>query len=293
MAYQLWTSSITGHRRVGTRFSDVRELFESGITAKSIFEPLKSCPVSENVFPVEETMRMRDFDVLGVVKAKNSPVIGYVLRTDLKTGKIEDHLRIITPEILISESAPIAELFSVLSESNFVFVLNKINVEGIVTQADLNKPPVRIYLFGLISLLEMHMGFWIRNHYVEDSWQNEITENRMEIAKDVFSKRKERNQGIDLFECLQFCDKITLLMKSNELRTKLSIESRNKGESILSRAEHLRNSLAHSQEEISQGMDWKNIFDTVLWIEKLISNSDQIIEKSALESAESFSDNLL
>lgn len=292
MAYQLWTSPITGYRRTGTRLSDVRALFESGITTKAIFEPLKSCPADQDVVPIAETMRMRDFDVLGILESKEGPVIGYVLRSDLISGKVKDHIKIITPEILVAESAPIAELFQLLCENKFLFVLNRTKVEGIVTQADLNKPSVRVYLFGLISLLEMHMGFWVRNHY-NDSWENEISDKRLDDAKALFEKRKEKNQAIDLFECLQFCDKRDLLLKPKELRDKLSIESKSKGKSILEQAEQLRNSLAHSQQDISQGVGWNAIFDAVSWLEEFLTSSDQSIEESAKEASEGFDDNLL
>ena len=160
MGYQLWTSPITGYRRTGTRLSDVRTLFEAGITTRAIFEPLKSCRANDDVIPVIEIMRQRDFDVLGVLESKNTPIKGYVLRSDLTTGKVRDYIKIIAPNILIAESAPIADLFRLLQQNSFLFVLNKTKIEGIVTQADLNKPPVRVYIFGLISLLEMHMGFW-------------------------------------------------------------------------------------------------------------------------------------
>lgn len=293
MAYQLWTSPITGYRRTGTRFADVRKLFEDGITVKAIFEPLKSCPANERVFLIEEAMRTWDFDVLGVREGENSPVIGYVLRSDLKTGFVRDHLRKITPEMLITESTPIAELISLLPQKSFLFVLNKTKVEGIVTQADLNKPPVRIYLFGLISLLEMHIGYWVRNQYEEDTWQSVLSQTRINKAQQLFDERKKRNQEIDLFDCLQFCDKSSLLLKNEVLRHNFSIQSIQQGKNVLESAEGLRNSLAHSQEDISQEMNWSVISDSVVWIENFISTSDNLIENFASESSEGFNDNLM
>ncbi len=112
MAYQLWSSPTTGYRRTGTRLAEVRGLFSTGITVESIFEPLKSCPADEDCSQIKETMRMRDFDVLGVLEEKDGPVIGFVNRTDLKSGVVRDFLREITPEKLISESTPIVELFT-------------------------------------------------------------------------------------------------------------------------------------------------------------------------------------
>ncbi len=170
--------------------------------------------------------------------------------------------------------------------------MDKTKVEGIVTQADLNKPPVRIYLFGLISLIEMHLSFWIRNKYREDSWQNGISEGRIKKANDLLKLRKEKNQEIDLFECLQFCDKSTLLLKNSDLRNMFNIESRSKGEKVLNRVERLRDSLAHSQENISKDMSWKKVFNTVFWIEDFLTTSDRSIEQLAAVSSEEFDDQL-
>lgn len=46
MAQELWTSSQTGYTRIGTRLSDIRAIFEFGITANLIFEPIKYCSVN-------------------------------------------------------------------------------------------------------------------------------------------------------------------------------------------------------------------------------------------------------
>lgn len=65
------------------------------------------------------------------------------------------------------------------------FVLVGPNVRRIVSRADLNKPPVPVYLFGLISLLEMHLGFWIRDGYGEEGWQKKPTDGRLTAAKNL------------------------------------------------------------------------------------------------------------
>ena len=46
-------------------------------------------------------------------------------------------------------------------DKEFIYVLKGGSIEGIVTRADINKPIVRIYLFGLISLCELHLNYWI------------------------------------------------------------------------------------------------------------------------------------
>lgn len=292
MGYQLWTSPVTGYRRIGTRFSDVRSLFDTGITAVSIFEPLKSCPADATAIEMKELLLKRDFDVAGVMETKDGPVVGYVLRSDLESGNVSEHKKKIEPELLISDSAPIPDLFSLLRNQSYLFVLNKTKIEGIVTRADLNKPPVRIYLFGIVSLLEMHLGFWVKKHYQNESWKNHISKRRLIAAKKLYKDRKRRNQDIGLFECLQIADKRDLFLKIEELRNTFSISSKRTGKEILKQAEDLRNSLAHSQIDISIGLGWDNLFKTIVWIELFITRSDSEIERQAQTQSNEYDEEL-
>lgn len=54
---------------------------------------------------------------------------------------------------------------------------------------------------------------------------------------------------------------------------------------MLKRAEGLRNHLAHSQDDLAAETSWKEIAGTVLKIEQLLRNSDEIVEKDALTAS--------
>ena len=142
MAHELWTSPTTGYRRLGTKLSEVRALFESGITVRAILEPLKCCPIFAAAPEMRNLLKKRDFDVAGVKENENEPVTGYVERSSLEYGEVRDHLLTFGPGTLISESTPLADLFKVFQDQEHIFVLTSTVVSGIVTRADLNKPPV-------------------------------------------------------------------------------------------------------------------------------------------------------
>lgn len=292
MADQLWASPITGHRRVGTRQSEIRALFESGITVRAIVESLKSCPTFATASEIEPLLAARDFDLAGVKETEYGDVIGYIERLSLLEGKVRDRLVAFDVDILIADSTPLADLFTILRSRDHVFVLVATKVSGIVTRADLNKPAVRVYLFGLISLLEMHMNFWIHSHYGEDNWQQHLSPTRLEMAQTLYEERAQRNQEIDLFSCTQFADKRDLLLRQEELRQVLNIGNRSRGETFFKRSEDLRNTLAHSQQDLTEGSNWESIIDTVEWLERLLKLSDAIIEKEAAINADRFSENL-
>jgi hypothetical protein len=156
---------------------------------RSLYEPLTS------------------FDVAGVCSGAQQAVVGFVRRERLTRGVVKDHVEAITHDVLIAESTPLADLFGVLASKESAFVLTGNRVSGIVTRADLNKPVARIYLFGLISLLEMHLTFWIDRYYPEDSWRDHVNERRMESALVHQEERRKSNDVMPLLQCLQFADK--------------------------------------------------------------------------------------
>jgi hypothetical protein len=212
MKYRLWKSP-DGYRHTGTRLRELRNLFETGITARAILEPLLSCHSEANAIEVAKILLDKDFDVAGVQESPDGHVIGFVFRDSLKDGIVRNHLNKMTAECLISDSTPLASLLSIFKTKEYVFVLMGRHVEGIITRADLNKPPVRVYLFGLISLLEMHLTYWIKRAYpTNEDWKGKLSDNRLKKAGKLLSNRQSQNLETDLVDCLQFCDKRELIV---------------------------------------------------------------------------------
>lgn len=235
MAYQLWTSPVTGYRRTRTRLQELRHLFEDGITAQAILEPLQSCPSEANAVEIAQLLNNRDWDVAGVQEESGGEVIGFVFRDSLKTGIVRSHLQKMTSEHLISDSTPLANLLSIFRARERAFVLVGQNVGGIITSADLQKPPVRIYLFGLISLLEMHLTYWITISYPNDSWRESLSGPRLAKAEKLLADRQSRRQQTELVDCLQFCDKRDLILVRNDLLNSLGLGQRTQHGVFLSR----------------------------------------------------------
>jgi hypothetical protein len=239
-----------------------------------------------------DILQIRDFDVAGVQLQKNGPVVGFVKRKDLQHGVIRDHLKSFTEKHLIADSTPLAGIFSVLKSRESVFVLIGPEVKGIVTRADLNKPSVRIYLFGLISLLEMHLTFWIRDSYPEDAWREKLSPGRVKQAEKIQNLRKSRNQGTSLVDCLQFCDKQNLALSCENFCENLEMENHDESFAFLSKAEDLRNLLAHSQQDIIEGSSWEELFQLVKWIEYFVHRSDDIVDRNAIKASNNYKDGL-
>ena len=282
MGYQLWTSTLTGYRRTGTRFKSIKQLFTEYVTAKCIYEPLLSCPGSSISSDAKEALHKRDFDVAGVKETKDGPVIGYVKADEIADGEFSKYVRKIEHGLLISDSTPIADILIVLDTNDFAFVISGNQVTGIITKADINKPPVRIYIFGVISLFEMHLNLWITQFFQDNSWKSQIPEERIRIANNIYEQRKGNNQELTLLECLQLCDKRDLLLNSEGFLNAFGF-SKNSFKTLSSRAERIRNELAHSQNSIIANMDWNKFIDTISKTESFLIKSDTEVEKKASE----------
>ncbi|MGR3177197.1 MAG: CBS domain-containing protein [Candidatus Anammoxibacter sp.] len=271
---QLGVSPVTGYRRKGTRFSSLKKIFIDDVTVESIFEPLHCYLANSIAEHAKKTLKSKGFDVAGVKKTESGEVIGYVVTDELANGELRNYVKGIDLELLISDSTPIADIFTVLTNRDFAFVLYGKNITGIITKADINKPPVRIYLFGMISLFEMHLNSWINDFYPDNTWERKITDDkRRTCARDNFEKRKGNNQDLSFVECLQLCDKREILKESDDFIKKIDIPKKCFN-TFAKRVEKIRNNLAHSQNSIIGDIKWDVFVETLSHLENFLKKSD-------------------
>jgi len=122
-------------------------------------------------------MEERDFDVLPLGDEEGT-ITGYVERESLGNRHCADYKRSFFPSEVVTDSTPLEALFKILWDSPRVFVLENNSITGIITRADLQKAPVRILLFGLVTLLEIQVLHLIRDYYLDDSWQGSLSPGR-------------------------------------------------------------------------------------------------------------------
>ena len=265
--------------------SELRALIDSGITLAAIFEPLQSALADADAVSIRDVMSVRDFDVAGVIEDQNGPVVGVVEKAALVAGTVREHAALISVESLASDSTPLSAAFSALKARSRLFVLVGARVSGIATRTDLNKPPVRIYLFGLVSLLEMHLTFWVRTEFTNDDWQRHVSIGRLKCAQKVQSERQAAGQGSELLDCLQLSDKRDLLLRCSERCEALQLPGKKPSTRLFKRAEALRNLLAHGQHDLIDGSSWDELFDLVEWLERFLRASDEHLEQFAAAQA--------
>lgn len=256
-------------------FMNLRSIYEKDITINYISEKLIVCKPEDDALKTRKILEESDLDIIGV--EDKDVVIGYINRDKMGAGLCQDYIELFKPFDLVSDSTPLIDLFQIFKKNSRVFVLNRNRVIGIITLADLQKPPITMLLFGLISILETNMLNIIRLHYPNNAWEKHISIGRASKAKELYELRLQRNEALDLADCLQLSDKIDLIIKDKDLRERMGYKSKKELEKLLKPIEYLRNRLAHSQ-DIVNGTSWKEIFEIIESIEQLLIKSENIIK---------------
>jgi predicted transcriptional regulator len=236
-------------KQLKSSIAELRRTFDEVFSVRHVTENLASFDAERDVDSVRGFMEEKEFDVVGV--RISGYVSGYVERVDLSNGVLRNHLLTFSEPECINESEPLLRLLEGLKRSRRLFVSRQGRVYGIVTKGDLEKGPVRMWLFCVISLLEMQLLRLIREFYPDDGWRDCLETDRFGKVEGNFIDLRRRNEHVDLADCLQFCDKREIVLGTPELRDVLQFVSKTAGGKLLKRLEDLRNDLAHAQSVIT------------------------------------------
>jgi hypothetical protein len=150
-----------------------------------------------------------DFDQFPV--KQGDATVGILIRQDHDMGEIvRDAMQPLREGLIVSADTPITSLIPQLRESHYRLVLRGGHIDGLVTQSDLLKLPVRIVVFALITHLEQVMADLISVRWGDESWFGKLSEGRQ--ATIIEKETELRSQGMNLpkIELTEFCDKADL-----------------------------------------------------------------------------------
>ncbi len=234
--------------------SSVRRFFHSGFSVEDIAQSLISYDAARPAPQVKASMALNDLRVAGM--RFDGYVVGYVFRDELGEGRCLEYLRAIEDARLLDHEVPLHEALVRLAELEFVFVRTLGEVGGIITRSDLGKPPVRMWVFGLLTVLESAFARHIRRRFPDEGWRSHLSSNRQRRAEHLQTERRRRKETADVVDCLQFADKAQILFKNPGAREELGIRSWSAGKQLIKELERLRNSLAHAQDIVGS---WETI----------------------------------
>jgi hypothetical protein len=220
--------------------------FSKSLSAVDLAEPL--CSLDENQ-PAElgaELLRKRGIAVLGV--RRDGLVRGWVGPDNLTRGSLGENLREFRRDEVLDESASLALVLGVFATADQAFIEWRGEVTGVITRRDLQKPPLRMWLFGAITVFDTNLTWAVEELYPTDSWQAHITPGRLEKAVALRGERERRGSECRLVDCLQLKDKADILVSDPACLALLGLASRREADRLTRDVEKLRNHLAHAQE---------------------------------------------
>jgi len=232
---------------------DLESLFERQITVASIAEPLLSFDGGSLTHHVRQLMEDKNFDIVGV--RHDGTVDAYVEKTKLAEGILTDHAVRLALDDVVPQITALYDAFELLKKREWFMVSVFGRSSGIVTRGDLQKTPVCMWLFGLVSLLELHGIRVIREFYKDDSWTDALPPDHLKAAEKYRRKHHDRNEALDLVEYISLADILTVLHTGTRTSQMFILTPPSNPAEITNRIKTLRDNIAHGHDITSNGID--------------------------------------
>jgi len=177
---------------------------------------LETCDVDAEIGDVLSDPRTQSFDCLPV--RANGVIVGCVWRSAGLVGAAREHMQPITEGLLVSADLPLTQFIPMIADAPQRLVLDGASICGIVTWSDLQKLPVRLFVFTLITYLEIIMAQTILTRFTsEEEWFQLIAQWRRQHIEETRRALQRKNLEPPLIELTSFADKRVILTKRFEL----------------------------------------------------------------------------
>lgn len=208
--------------------------------------------IKDQVF---EKMQENKFDVLPVREADGTFKKYYITKEWGNFGVNDIKMYEIKPKDCIDHVTIIKDAVKafVKADRNFFFLKNKKEVVGLVTTGNLNSKHVYVYLYNLISQLEIGLGRMINKAGINDHELIKIFEENNRSVKPNTRYRREIKKNMDhkFIECAYLGDMAWIIRKKN-LHRKIRITGKD-FDSTIKHINKLRNIVAHPVNSLIKG----------------------------------------
>lgn len=173
---------------------------------------------------------------------------------------------------VFSPDRPLFEAFPHIAQKRRVFIGTTTKISHIATRSDLDKIPVRLGLFGLISVLESVLREIVRSSIPQ--WEESLSAERLEAAGKLYQLKTARSEEIDMVQCLQLGDLGSIFSKNQRFKRFGATLSRKVYDDRIRNTGKLRDALAHSQDILP--FDWQEIAEMIGFIRDILENEQPI-----------------
>jgi hypothetical protein len=145
--------------------------------------------------------------------------------------------------LLVSSDLSLADGIARLKRQQFYFVLQRDQLHGIVTRADLQRPAVSMIALSLILASEAAMKEII-SQSMGSSWEEALRPAARAEVENVYHVRKRNNTEVTKLDCLMIHDLLALLLKCPAVLEQLDF-TKSRFSKWKERLRLLRDALAH------------------------------------------------
>ncbi len=174
--------------------------------------------------------------------------------TSVHGSSVNYLIRKFTSSQVVAAEQGLPDMAQVLLRHRSCFVESLGQVNGVITRTDMQKPVVRMWLFGMVTLFELLWSERIQQIFPGESWLKLLSAGRLAKALELQEERARRGRNPKLLDCLQLSDKGQLLAEDSLLLEIMGAKSGKQWRKVVQSMEVLRNNLAHNQDIISE--DW-------------------------------------
>jgi CBS domain-containing protein len=196
------------------------------------------------------TMRKKDFDMAPILDSKGQ-VIGYVLRKDLEgvklgSNRVLKYAKRLGLDRILSSSTPVLEHLQLWEEHSYYLVISSNKLAGVVTYADLNKAPVRLIFYTILSEIETKFRKLVRRKMPKDSWETLLSSSTRRRINSYYNSDKSQNIEVDKATYLTFGQLLSLFDHHSLYRT-LGFRQLRKYQKERAELNDFRNYIMHSK----------------------------------------------
>lgn len=139
------------------------------------------------------------------------------------------------------------------ADRNFFFLKNEMEVVGLITAGNLNSKHVYIYLYNLISQMEIALGRLINRSGIDDHELYRIFEENNKSVKPNIRFRREIKKGLDhKFVEFAYLGDMAWIIREKNLHRKIGITGKDFDSSV-KLVNKLRNIVAHPVNSLIKG----------------------------------------
>lgn len=226
------------------QFAPLMGIVQNSLTVLQLAEvDLKRADPAWSADEAHQWMRWHGFDAAPLDEPEAHRFIG-ASWLEPNADPVVGQARPIDATLLVSSDLGLADGVSRLKAHPYYFVLQRDNLQGIVTRADLQRPAVGMVLFSLILTSEAAANMII-DRCLGPAWIERLSAEQRAHVNEVFNQRLRTNTEVTMLDCLMLHDRLQLLGKCDRAVPELGFASGKQFRKWKERLVNLRDNLAH------------------------------------------------